>query len=364
MSCITGIVGVTANTELPFYADLDAGLKTSIAASTSGLYIDEIPTGIDMMGVDDVEYLTSLLKMGLKAERVAEKSLIDELVLAINSRYIEAKPRFNGDIGRKMTSQTLLSNGNNQGQQWQMKHAYAGSITITRAALNITGSVSCNIYIAACNVGERYAEVIHTIPVTTVAGNWSNGNLASFGNQIVLPMQVEGVAREYLLFWKRDEAGGAYPKNNDLKCDTCPGATTNKALAGFMTFRGASFTSIENMVNMGNDSYAHGLSITALVQCDSNEVICREFDKNNAVKLMIQKAVQYKAAEMFAEYVMESSYVNRTNLQAREFLWGKRSHNAAEFSKRITAIADTMKLGDTPCYTCQDQRVVIGKILK
>lgn len=362
--CLLGLVGVTESTDIPFYSELEDSQKEAIALSTSGKYLDTLSGGIDLMGVDDAAYQVAVLDMGIKACKESSKVLSDELLLAINNRFHPAKTKFNGFIGRRTVSATSTSSGNLQGQRYRLRQPIAGIIDVRGVAVCVNGVGNFNVYIARCNAKDKATEeILFTLPVTTETNTWSIANLASATDGIKLPMEIEGIPQEYYFYWNREESGGLFAKNNDLKCGSCGSDQQENALAAYMDYNGVSFTDPNNLKKINTDKHGHGLSITAIVGCDHKTVICREYEKKEAVKLMMDKAAQYKAGELWIEYILKSAWVNRDNLQSREYMWGKRNHFAAEFSKRITAIADDMvELGETNCYTCKENTMLKGTI--
>lgn len=361
--CLLNLVGVTDSESIPFYDDLDAQQQEDIALSTSGHFLDTLTGGIDLMGVDDAEYMKAVLDMGLKACKEASKVLNDELLLAINNRFHPSRTKFNGFIGRRSISATSTSSGNLQGHRYRIPFPIAGLITVSSVGVCVNGVGTFNVYIGRCDAKDpAIVETLFTFPVTTVANSWTNVDMASATNGVKLPMEIDGVPQEYFFYWNRNEAGGLLPKNNDLKCGTCSGKAQSEALAQYMQYNGVSFSDPNNLNAVKADKMGHGLSVMAAVSCDHATVVCREYNKKDAVKLMMQKAAQYKAGELWIEYILKSAWVNRDGLQSREYMWGKRNHFRAEFEQRITAIANTMELGETNCYICKNDTMMKGTI--
>lgn len=362
-NCLENIVGVTNSIIIPFYDQLTDQSKEDIALSESGLFLDTLTGGIDLNGVDDAIYQQSVLDMGVKACQEASKILNDELLLAINNRFHPAKTKFNGFIGRRSVSATLQSTPNFQGHRYRMYEPISGLITIKSIGVNVNGVGTFNVYISRCNARDiATEEILFTFPVTTTASIFTNVDMTSAGGSVVLDMQIEGVPQEYYIYWMRDESGGLMPKNNDMKCNTCSNQQQEYSLSGFMEFNGVAFTDPANLRNVSADRLGHGLSVAAVVSCDHTTVICREYTKKDAVKLMMDKAAQYKAGELWIEYILKSAWVNRDGLQSREYMWGKRNNFKTEFETRITAIANGMELGETNCYICKKDTMYKGTI--
>lgn len=365
MDCTNDLVGVTANTLIPFYDELTTDEQDAIIVSKSGLFVDTLPGGIDLMTIDDVDSMRMALTEGLNATKEASKILNDELLIAINSRYQAAKAKFYGDIGRRSISANLSTSARYQGQRYRMHEPIAGAIRINRISVCVSGTANFQVYIGACDAGERnFGTALYGFPVASVAGTWTDADLTSVPDGIALPMQVEGIAQEYYIFWDSTEAGvGVKPKNNEIKCGTCGNATAVRALDNYMMYNGVSFNDLNNLRSgVTLDKYGRGLSINCTVGCEHEMIICREYNKKEAVSLMMNRAAWYKAGELWIEYGIKSGFVNRNNMTNREYLWGKRNSFRAEFDKRITAIADTMTIGETNCYVCKEDTIIKGHI--
>jgi hypothetical protein len=245
-----------------------------------------------------------------------------------------------------------------------MYEPIAGIIKITAIAVNVNGVGTFNVYVDRCDARDKtIIENLYTFPVTSAASVFTNCDMSSEDGKIELPMEIDGIPQEYYIYWKRDESGGLYAKNNEIKCGTCGNKQKLQSLDGFFYYNGISATNLDNLHAITGDKHGHGLSITAQVSCDHARVICREYEKKEAVKLMIEKAAQYKAGSLWIEYIMKSGYVNRDNMNNREYMWGKRNHFEKEYSERITAIANKMELGETNCYSCNESPMTKGTIL-
>lgn len=363
MDCLLNLVGVTDKTDIPFYDTLDVGVQSDMALSTSGLFADRLTGGIDLYAIDDPLYMSSVVKMAIDACKEASRILNDELLIAVNNRFHPSKTKFNGFIGRRTISATSSSVANLQGHRYRCLEPIAGFITINSIGVNVNGNGNFFIYIDRCNSWDhQVAENLYKFPIVAVANTWTNADMSSQPNGIKLAMEIEGEPQEYYIYWKRDESGGLYPKNNDMKCYTCGNRQQMMALQQFIMYDGIAFNSTDLLTNVNLDRLGHGLSLAAIVGCDNQTVICREYDKKEAVKLMMQKAAQYKAGELWIEYIQKSGFVNADSMKNREYMWGKRNNFMTQFQQRITAIANAMELGETHCYTCKDDILQKGTI--
>lgn len=363
MECLQNIIGVTANTVIPFYDELSGDTQTAIAAGSSGLFMDDLSGGIDLLGIETVEEMNKILALALQARNAASRVLEQDLLVAMTARYQAAKPKFIGDIGRPQVSGTLTSTGDVQGVRLRAIMPIAGTIAINRLSICINASQTFNIYVGRSeSMNDYLEEVLYTFPVTTTAGNFSVADMSSESSLIELPLEINGVEQEYYVFWKRSEAGNALAKNNEIRCNTCGAKAANNSVRQFIHADGVALASTENLKIPTVDLYAHGLRIQCTIGCENRYVICREYNKKNQVELLMNWAALYKAGELWIEYIMKAADVGRTNLTNREYLYGKRNHFRKEFETRITAIANQMELGETNCYQCKEDRIIKGTI--
>jgi hypothetical protein len=362
MDCITDIIGVTNNASIPFYNELSEEMQAAIAVSNSDLFMDALPGGIDLMAIDTQESMEFALQSALDAKTEAQKSLKADLLLAINSRFQPAKIKFNGQVGQRSVSGVLHTSGQYQGQRYRMIEAIAGNIKINAISLCLNGAATFNVYIHKVYAKDMsfVDEPLHTLEITTVAGSWTNATMPEGG--ITLPMEEDGHPLEYWIFYDRNEAGGLMPKNNNIRCGSCNGRDLTRALNAYMTYKGVAFSDTQRLHNVTADERGHGFSVSMEVGCDTDTVVCREYDKQEAIQQMMAWATRYKAGELWIEYIFKGAQVNRVNLQNREYLWGKRNHFRKEYEDRITAIANNLTLGETNCYTCKEDKIVKGTI--
>ena len=362
MSCFNDLIGVSNKQEaLPFYDTLNDDLVTAMETSASGLYMDTLTGGIDLLTLDNQDFMVQVLQAGWDAKKQAEITTRGDLSVAINNRYQAAKKAFNGNIGRTLITTTIAPTGNLQGLRFRMEEPVGGFITISRIQLAVNIAQSFNIYIAQCNAHDQQATVIYTIPINSVANSFATAQITVPGGLIKLPMQVEGLAQEYYIYWDRTEAGGASPKNNQLRC-YCANDPLWSAM-DYMNIQGMGFTDINNLFSHTADLNAHGLSILARVACDDETVFCREFEDKDVISTVMGWAELFKAGELWIEYVLKTNTVNRETMQSREYLWGKRNHFRTEYETRIQWLVSNMTLDDTNCYKCREDKMFKGKIL-
>ena len=365
MACLDGLVGVTKKGlgDLPFYAQLSPTIKSKIIVSASGLYIDKLTGGIDLTTIGDLGTMNAVLKSGLEAIEETPKILQDDLTMALNTRYKSANKPYSGAIGRVFISKVLGTKGNLQGQRLRANNPISGYISITKISIAVNGAETFKIYVGRANTGdEQMAEVLHEFPVTTATPGFSVADMSSAEGEIKLPMQINGIAQEYWVYWNRTEAGALSPKDNDIKCN-CPNDPINNLLE-YLDIKGVGFADINSLKNIPmTDNYGHGLSIQAAVKCDEVMIICQQYENDASIKAALAWAANYKAGELWIEYIFKSNSVERVMIQGREYLWGKRNHFAKEYNDRITWIANNMDVAESNCYECKGNKMFFGAIL-
>lgn len=361
MDCLTGISGVANDTTIPFWNELDGALTQALMKSTSTLYAANLPGGIDLTTIDSLEMVQAVLKCGLDANIEAIKVTQGDIIMKLNTLYKRDKKNFNGNLGRPDFTSTLNTTGTLHGMRLRMRESIGGNIKIGAMRINVNGPATFNVYIAKCNARDYAAEIIKTYEVTTTANSWTTIPLGDDTDAgITLPMQVQGIAQEYWIFYNRTEALGVMPKNNQIKCN-CVNDNVY-AVFDYMDVHGVAFEAIGNVRSVASDLYGHGLSISANVGCDDSIVMCREYDTSSAMQQAMAWAVNFKTGMLWIENLLKSNYVSREIIQSREYMYGKRNAFEGKYGKQIDYIGINMNLDETNCYTCGKDKMFYATI--
>ena len=100
MECLNNIVGIT-RTVCPCVTNgLTEQEKIDIAASNSGLYLDELEGAIAARDIKTLDSCGEYFRLAKDALKVAAKRFADDIELALSKQYDTAKPNYNGELGR------------------------------------------------------------------------------------------------------------------------------------------------------------------------------------------------------------------------------------------------------------------------
>ena len=94
-----------------------------------------------------------------------------------------------------------------------------------------------------------------------------------------------------------------------------------------------------------------------------DKLICREYDRENAIAVTMAWAVMYKAGELLIESILNSNEINRYTMMNREALYGKRSHFRKEYETRIMYLAQVIDFSSSDCFICRDNTMYMSGIM-
>lgn len=355
LNCLTEIVGVTTNESDCITQGLDADQKAQLKKSVSGLYLDDLPGGVHMKALKTADATKGFYPMATGAITNAIKLIEDDLIVALNSKYKKGRKNFVGQVGRMSFAQTLNTSANLQGLRIRPVDYSDGVITLNRITHILNMNASYNIYILRAEYKQGTGEIIKTYPITSVANAYTTISIEPTDGGLKLPLVKDGQMLEYFIYFDRNEAGGALPKDNKIACSTC-GSTNTLKLADFLDVYGANFSDITNLKAGSFDEYSHGLTLDVSIKCDNEKLFCGNYQEDDAIATTMAHAVRYKAGELLIEDVLKSPDVNRYTTMAREYLWGKRNHFRKEYDDRIIYLAnDAIDVTASNCFVCREQ---------
>lgn len=350
MDCLTNIVGVTKDDKECITGGLTSAEILALQKSTSGLYLEDLPGGVTLKALRYVDTSRNMAQMSLGAINNAIKVTEDDLKLSLSSRYQGNRTAYQGTIGRMSYAQTLNVTENFQGMLIKPVGMSDGVIRVSRFHVIINQTETFNLQIYRSVVGSQVAEFMIEYEVVASANQYANVTLPS---ELVLPLMENGRAIEYYVVYDRSTANNAMPKDTDLGCSTCE-ASTKAGLHEFVTIHGVQLASMGNINSKSLDTYSHGIIMDVTVKCESERLICREYDEEEAVSIALSYAVWYKAGELLIEDVIKQPDINRYTTMDREYLWGKRNHFKKEYNDRIAFISATIDVTQSNCYVCRE----------
>lgn len=357
LECLKDIVGVVKeDVEICKWAELTQEVKDAATVSTSGMFMSTLPGGIDLKSITDVNILRKMVNAGISARDAAIEEVKSEVVLGIGNRNKTSKKNYVGMIGKLTIGSTFAANKQYQGIRVAANSTIAAMYTIKGIKVAVNGVDTFNVYVGRAPYGATaIEEVVATYPVTSVMNSWEVVTMA--GGDLALPLSINGVEQQYYVYWDRVEAGGLSPKDNEIKCN-CPGDSAQAALYAYGEINGVQFSAMDNIGARSEDHRGHGISIEADIRCNSDMILCSEYDTNNEIAVALATAVRYKAGELWIEEIFKMNDVARLLVSNREYLWGKRSHYKKQFEGRVLYIAANVQLDATDCFVCREDKMI------
>ena len=357
--CLQNIVGITESQCPCLINGLTQNEITAIKTSTSGLFTDDLEGGLQLKAINGIDACKGFAKLSLDARDEAIKRTSHDVILMLNSKFSKKKESFTGAIGTLTISQPHTMLKRYGGVQIKPNEISDGIITLKGGNLALTYNGNVELKIIRSFVGSDIGTLIASVNVNS---NSSGFVAFQLPQPLKLPLQVDKQAVEYYVVFDRTLLLGVQPMNNKTTCNC---GTAEKILHQYVNVYGVEFDNITQLNNKTIDSMAHGLSLNVSIDCSNQNFICREFNENDAVSLVLAYCVLYKTQELLIESVLGSPEVNRYTMMHREYLWGKRNHFRAEYENRIKYLGadEVIDLNDTDCYICKDNTMFYGGIL-
>lgn len=358
MKCLTNIVGVTKDDCVCLTAGLDSEMIARLGKSTSGLYLDDLPGGITLRALDYMDSCNNMAEMSFRALESAALKLESDIAVVINDKYNKVASNFNGMIGQMSYSGTMNTERRWQGMIFRTANNSDAVMTVSRVMLvaNETGIV--NFKIIKASPGMAMGEEVFSGNINAVAHNYSSFD---FTNPLVMPLSDNGKQLDYFFLWDTSTVPGIQPKDNKIDCG-CSAAQTQTILS-YLKPMGVELSSITNLQDGKVDNFTHGILVDAVIKCNNAELVCREYDENEAIAVVLSYAIWYKAGELLIEDVQKSPEVNRFTTMNREYLWGKRNHFRAEYDSRISYLSASLDLNSSSCFICKQDGLFKATIM-
>lgn len=347
MECLKNIVGVTPNDTQCTTGGLSTEEKLEVMKSTSGLYLEDLEGGVTIKALRTVDATRNLAQLGLGAINNAIKRTEDDLRVALSTRYAGKRNTYSGSIGRMSFATTLGVNKPMQGIRIKPHTLSDAVMVINRMNIVVNAEAALVVQIWKAPVDSAVGEMMMEWTVNVTPNNYHAIPITS---PISFPFMENGQPIEYWVVYDR---GATQPKDTKLDCSSCE-AVSKAALYEYVKLDGVQLDSMGNLDNKTTDNYSHGLIIDVNVRCESQRLICREYDSQEAISIAMSYAVWYKAGELLIEDVIKQPDVNRYTTMDRTYLWGKRNHFRSEYESRINYLAATIDVTQSNCYVCRE----------
>ena len=351
MECLNNIVGIT-RTVCPCVTNgLTEQEKIDIAASNSGLYIDELEGAIAARDIKTLDSCGEYFRLAKDALKVAAKRFADDIELALSKQYDTAKPNYNGELGRITYAGFLAKNKPYQYMKIEPKSIGDAVITLINARVIVNAVDTLNVFILAGFEGET-PQVIHATQVETMPNMYAGISLP-VNKQ--LPTTVNGRKMIYYFAWQGAQTTQA--RDNKLSC----GCTGGNAYEDFVYLKGGESDNL-NLQGGADDGFSHGFTVNVKIQCETGALVCREYSAKNKIAVASAYAILYKANELLNEFVLSSGEINRFTLMKRDALWGKRNHFRAKYEEHLNWLSYEIDVKKSGCFICRENKIFVNNI--
>lgn len=348
LECLKEIIGVTQSDCECIIDGLTTNQVLILKQSTSGRYMDDLPGGVHLKALTRMDSCKSMYEMAISARDNAIKTVEDDLIIAMNTKYKKNKSSFTGQIGKMSYAQSLPVLNPWQGLQITPLEYGDTLIKVTKLQLVLSQSGPVTVKLFRAPVNTVMTEEIGMWNVNAVGNSYTMINLTG---PIQLPAVVNGVLMEY--YFAYDLTGTtAAPKDTTIICLPCNGGISG--YGDFIRATGVQFGSPETLNYLNRDTYSHGFILDVDIRCDTNSFFCKAYKDDDAVAVSIAYATWYKSGELLIEDVLKQTDITRYTLLNKEYLWGKRNHFRKEYGDRLTYISQVLDPANTNCYICRE----------
>ena len=346
MECLKNIIGIT-NSDCPCVIDgLTPEEVEKLRESESGLYLDELEGGVNIRSLEHLDSCQNMAEMALGARDTAVKKLNDDILVALQNKYRSAKKAFIGNIGRPSYTKNMNVNMPYQFMRLRPIRQSDAIMKISGLRLILDRQAMVMVNILRAPKGANQGEVIFSETVTASANTYT---AVPIPEPLEYPLSANGELYDYYIVWSR-LGTGANPKDLKISCNCSSGSGYDQ----FFDVSGGEMSDLNYLNNARGDRYSHGIVLDVDIRCKPGELICREYDRENAIAVTMAWATMYKAGELLIESVMNSGEVNRYTMMNREYLWGKRNHFRKEYETRVLYLASVMDVTSSDCFICRD----------
>lgn len=359
MECLNEIIGIT-NDNCPCVLDgLSEEQKAKIKVSKSGLYLDDLEGMVTMRALTQLDSCSNFAKMALAARDEAVKVLYEGILVSLSKKYKEGKGAFIGNIARPSYAGTL-----NTFKRYQYlkitpveKSDAVLKLSGFRAIIDRKGLVDAKIYSVEDNGNQ--GTVVWSGQVQATQNTYVALPIEATG--LTLPLSRNGVKLEYYFVWDKDVAGGANPKDLKISCNC---GFSGNGWESFIKVEGGELDDV-NMFGMRNvdSTHSHGILLDVDIRCVPGNLICKEYDRDNAIAVTIANAIRYKTGALTVQKILDSPEINRYTMMNREALYGKRAHFNSQYESRVAYLASVIDVSSSDCFICRDTQMFFSGIM-
>lgn len=352
MDCINNLIAISLTDCECVTRGLTQGQILEIRKGVSGLSLDDLKEGINLKPIQNLGNCESFIELSTGSRSTATKNLRDDLIAGIGKKYNQRKAKYIGQIGRLSFTGGLRISKQYQVVRLRANQISDAIITVKSIRLITSKSVETPYRIVKAYDGNFIGEVLQEGTVMTAANNFVNLPI----NPIALPLSENGNKLDYYFIW--ESIDGNEPRDNSLSCN-CGGVSYES----YLQATGGEIDNIEMLDLKNYGGYSRGLSIDVEIECKTGNLICREYDSQNAVAVVMAWALLYKTGAILVGSILSSPEVNRYTMLDREHLYGIRNHYEKEYNLRVNYLIETINVTSSDCFVCRDHNIGMATIL-
>lgn len=357
LTCLIDLIGVTKNECPCILTGLDDATKAKLKVSKSDLYLDDVPGAVSIASLKYMDNCFNMAEMSFRAIDTAKKIVEGDIKTALSTKYRPAKNKYMGNVGQLAYVSTLPVSKQFQYMRLRPTEVSDGVITINniRLATDIAGEFP--FYLYRTPQGSNGLELVYTGSFITGGNTLTAVTGSDFPE---LPLAIARTPYDYYFVW--DRGGSAVrPKDNKIDCNCGGGGMGGAEL--YLEVTGGEGDNLNSVAQLPADRMAHGLVLDLSIACVSGNVVCREFDQNDAVSVVLAWMMLFKANHLLVQDIIDSGEINRYTIMDREKLYGKRANYISEYNTRLNFLSATIDVTGSDCFICRDSTMIKATIL-
>lgn len=351
MECLDKLIGITES-ECPCLIDgLTEEQIADLKESKSGLYLDNVEGALQFNAIEAASDCLTFAETAKESINNAKKRLMEDLAIAISEKTQGGKPSFNGVIGKPTYTRTLTE----ASKKYQYLKLEANGRTDGVMDINeirIIGTTTEQVVFKVLKVTQNgiVTELASGL-ISLMQDKFTPTGIKLQG----LPLYDKGETVSYILQYERTDTK---PKDVKISC----GCKGGDPFSGYLVVSGGETDQEEDHSNR-DTKHTRGFSVQVNIKCDSSRLVCRDYDNENAVALLLAWSMLYKANELLVQRVLSSGEINRYTMMSREHLYGRRAHFQKEYEARIMYLKTTLKIDTSDCFICRSRNIRVTGII-
>lgn len=354
MDCLDNIIGITKSDCACITTGLTPEQIASLKVTKSGLTLDDLEGGLKLEAVKDIGACSTFIDEATKAVKGAEKRTKDDIIVALSTRYDTGKRSYNGSIGGTNFAGSLTPVKRYQFLKLEGKST-DGVVSVKGARIITANNAETSLKIIKSIAGKPAELLLEIENIQLIANKFTE---ISF-DEMLLPTSLNGSNVDYYFVWDAGANMAIKPKDNKVSCN-CVGGT---GYDNFISVKGGETDDLEFFPQATDYNHTKGLIIDVSIKCETKNIICNEYDRENAIAVTLSYMVLYKAGEMLIEAVLASNEVTRFTMMNREYLWGKRNHFRKEYNDRVEYLSSVIDINSSDCFVCKNTDMFFAGII-